>query len=147
MSSENKIQILEELIRTASNKLLTKNERLAYMKNPILRKALYDKHPNCFMQLKRMGQDTQPYFLCICNRIGIIDPDVIELSYKAVKKIMKDSSGVYDVNDLTMTLDKLDKLKRKYSKEVPRPPQPASKKGMVTKMFNNIKGHLEINRR
>jgi len=143
MSDEKGLQHLEELIRTASNHLLTKEEKIGYIMNPELKQRLYGKFPECFISLKRMGRDTSAYLLPLCNRAGIIDPEVIKISYAAVGKLLSDSSGMYDVNDLQGILDKLDRLKARYNKEVPKPPQQAARKAIVTRMFNNIKTHLK----
>lgn len=137
------LQHLEELIRTVSNHLLTKEEKVGYLMNPDLKNALYGKFPECFISLKRMGRDTSAYLLPLCNRAGIIDPEVIKISYAAVGKLLSDPSGMYDVNDLNVILSKLDRMKARYSKDVPKPPQQAGRKAVVTRMFRNIKTHLK----
>jgi hypothetical protein len=137
------LQHLEELIRTASNHLLTKEEKVGYLMNPDLKNQLYGKFPECFISLKRMGRDTSAYLLPLCNRAGIIDPEVIKISYAAVGKLLSDPSGMYDVNDLNSILAKLDRMKSRYSKDVPKPPQQAGRKAVVTRMFRNIKTHLK----
>jgi hypothetical protein len=140
--ADKELQNLQELIRTVSDHLLTKEEKIGYLTNPELRDRLYGKFPECFLSLKRMGRDTSAYLLPICNRAGIIDPAVIKISYKAVAKLMDDSTGSFDVNDLQKMLDKLDRMKARYKKEIPKPPKAAARKAVVTRMFNNIKNHL-----
>lgn len=141
--ADKELQTLHELIRTASDHLLTKEEKIGYLAHPELRNRLYGKFPECFLCLKRMGRDTSPYLLPICNRAGIIDPMVIKISYKAVAKLMNDNTGTFDVNELQQILDKLDRMKARYKKSIPKPPQAAARKAVVTRMFNNIKGHLQ----
>lgn len=141
--ADKELQTLHELIRTASDHLLTKEEKIGYLAHPELRNRLYGKFPECFLCLKRMGRDTAPYLLPICNRAGIIDPVVIKISYKAVAKLMNDNTGTFDVNELQKILDKLDRMKARYKKSIPKPPQAAARKAVVTRMFNNIKGHLQ----
>lgn len=136
------LQNLEELIRLASQNLLTKKDKLLYITRPELRDKLYGKFPECFISLKRMGRDTTPYLLPICNRVGMIDPDIIEISVKVVQRLMADPSGIYDINQLQTILDKLDRMKARYKKTVPKPPRQAGRKAVVTRMFNNIKKHL-----
>lgn len=143
MTEEKEFQHLEELIRTASNHLLTKEEKIGYLMNQDLKDQLYGKFPECFISLKKMGRDTSAYLLPLCNRAGILDPEVIKISYAAVGKLLSDPSGTYDVNDLQTILDKLDRMKARYSKEVPKPPSQAGRKAVVTRMFNNIKTHLK----
>lgn len=142
MSNNKEVRPIEELIRMASNHLLTKEDKIAYLTNPKLKKRLYGKFPKCFISLKRMGRDTSAYLVPICNRAGIIDPEVINISYVAVGKLLSDPSGMYDINDLQIILGKLDRMKAKYKKEIPRPAGQAGRKAVVTRMFNNIKNHL-----
>jgi hypothetical protein len=137
------LQNLEELIRLASQHLLTKEDKLLYITRPELRDRLYGKFPECFISLKRMGRDTSSYLLPLCNRSGMIDPDVIEISVKVIQRLLADPSGMYDINQLQTILDKLDRMKARYKKDVPKPPQQAGRKAVVTRMFNNIKKHLK----
>ena len=141
------LQNLEELIRLASQHLLTKEDKLLYITRPELRDKLYGKFPECFISLKRLGRDTSAYLLPLCNRAGMIDPDVIEISVKVIQRLLADPSGMYDINQLQTILDKLDRMKARYKKEVPKPPQQAGRKAVVTRMFNNIKQHLMITRK
>jgi len=143
MTEEKEIHHLEELIRTASNHLLTKEEKVGYLMDPKLKDALYGKFPECFISLKKMGRDTSAYLLPLCNRAGIIDPEVIKISYAAVGKLLGDPSGMYDINELQTILDKLDRMKSRYSKNIPKPPSQAGRKAVVTRMFRNIKNHLK----
>jgi hypothetical protein len=144
MAKQKELHRLEELIRNASNHLLTKEEKIGYIMNPELKKRLYGKFPECFISLKRMGRDTSAYLLPLCNRAGIMDPKVIDISYKATEKLLSDTSGMYDINDLQKILDKLTRLKATYDKQIPKPPQQAGRKAVVTRMFNNVKNHLAI---
>lgn len=142
MAKEKELHRLEELIRTASDHLLTKEEKITYIMNPELRNRLYGKFPECFISLKRLGRDTSPYLLPVCNRAGIIDPQVIAISYKVTEKLLSDPTGSFDINELQGVLDKLTRLKNRYSKMPVKPPQQAGRKAIVTRMFNNIKNHL-----
>jgi len=136
------VQHLEELIRTATDHLLSKEEKVGYLMNPKLKERLYGKFPECFISLKRLGRDTSAYLLPMCNRAGIIDPMVLNIAYKMINKIMSDQSGMFDVNELQSVFDKITRLKDRYEKETPKPAQQAGRKAVVTRMFNNIKGHL-----
>jgi len=144
MSKDKESNRLEELIRMASNHLLSKEEKIGYLTNPELKNRLYGKFPECFISMKKMGRDTSAYLLPICNRAGIIDPEVIKISYSAVGKLLSDPSGMYDVNDLQLILGKLDRMKARYEKEIPKPTQQAGRKAVVTRMLNNIKKHLVV---
>lgn len=144
MSKQKEIHTLEELIRTASNHLLTKEEKIGYLTHPEVRNRLYGKFPECFISLKRMGRDTSAYLLPLCNRAGIMDPQVINISYKVIGKLLSDVTGSFDINELQGIFDKLTRLKAKYNKTIPKPPQQAGRKAVVTRMFNNIKNHLAV---
>ena len=87
--------------------------------------------------------NTSAYLVPICNRAGIIDPEVIRISYAAVGRLLSDPSGMYDVNELQGILDKLTRLKSRYDKMIPKPEAQAGRKAIVTRMFNNIKNHLK----
>jgi hypothetical protein len=143
MTKKNKSQNLEELIRTASQHLLTKEERVGYLMNPELKNELYGKFPECFICVKKLGRDTSDYLLPLCNRAGIIDPEVIHISYQAVGRLLSDESGLYDVNTLQGILDRLDRMKSRYKKDIPKPPRAAGRKAVVTRMFKNVKNHLD----
>lgn len=144
MTKDKEFHRLEELIRSASDHLLTKEEKIGYILNPEVKNRLYGKFPECFISLKRMGRDTSAYLLPLCNRAGIMDPAVIDISYKAVGKLLGDPTNAFDVNDLQTILDKLTRLKARYEKTIPKPPQQAGRKAVVTRMFNNVKKHLSI---
>ena len=137
-----KLERLEELIRTAADNLLTKEEKIGYIADRNLTKVLVGKFPKCFIILKRVGIETDDYHIPICNRAGLIDPSVINISQQVITKMMSEPSGKYDINDLQIILDKLNRLHSRYNKEIPKPPVLAARKATVTRMFNNIKNHL-----
>ena len=142
MTKEKELHRLEELIRTASDQLLTKEEKIGYITNPDIKNRLFIKFPECFISLKKMGRDTSAYLLPLCSRAGIMDPTVINISYKAVGKLLGDPTGSFDVNELQGIFDKLTRLKARYDKTIPKPSQQAGRKAVVTRMFNNVKNHL-----
>jgi hypothetical protein len=139
----NKLQNLEELVRIAADRILSHSEKFDYIVNDQVKKRLYITNPECFISLKRLGRDTTPYLLPLCNRGMIIDHRAIDISYKLVQKLLDDNKGLYDINDLQTVLSKLELLKNRYNKIIPKPPQQAARKALITKMFNNIKGYLK----
>ena len=60
-----------------------------------------------------------------------------------IQKLMSDKEGLYDINALQSVLTKLTRMRSIYNKTVAKPPQQAARKALVTKMFTNIKGHLQ----
>ncbi len=136
-----KFEVLEELIRRA-NDLVNPEDSLAYLQKKDLRDRLYGEKPACFLKLAKIGRDVSPYLLPMCNRSGMEDPKVISLSIKVIQKLMTDEKGQFDVNDLKTMLGKLQHRHNVFNKPIPKPPLAAARKGKVTRMFNNIKGHL-----
>lgn len=132
---------ITELIRTA-NAHINPEDSIAYLQKKDVVDRLYGKHPNCFMKLNRIGQDTSPYLLPICNRHAMEDPKVIGVSLKAIKQIIDNNSGNYDSGDLQRMLNQLQHKHNTLSKNVPKPAGYAAKKANITRMFQNIKSHL-----
>lgn len=136
---EEHIEKLEELIRTASRHIPHEDDIGALLKKDV-RDRLYSKNPECFICLKRMGRE--PFFLPICNRKAIVDPKAINISIGVVQKLMaNETSG--DVNELTDLLDKLTRMRNRYSKAVPSPPKAAGRKAMVTKLMKKMGNYIK----
>lgn len=138
-------QQLSELIRSA-NKLINPEDSLAYLLKKDIRDRLYGEKPKCFMRLLPIGQDTSPYLLPLCNRSGIEDVKVINVSLKMIEKLMKDKSGKYDINTLNSLLSRLQHKHNTFIKNVPKPATMAAKKAKVTRMFQKIKQYLDMNK-
>ena len=144
----NKLQehykVLDELIRSVA-KNLEPHDTLKALQQKQLRDRLRGKYPECFLSVKPLGGQT-PDFFPVCNTAGMIDARAIELSLRTIDRLMNDDSGAYDVNDLTKMLTKLQRMKDVYSKDVPKPPNQAGRKAVVTRMINNVKDHLKVTR-
>jgi len=139
------IEQLEELIRTASahipHQALPTEDDIGALIKKDLRDRLYSKHPECFVSLKRMGRE--PFFLPICNRKAIVDPQAIKISMGVVEKMMsKEHSG--DPNELQSVFDKLSKLQKRYDHDIPKPPKAAARKAMVTKLMNKMGQYINV---
>ena len=137
-------QVLDELIRSVA-KNLEPHDTLKALQQKQLRDRLRGKYPECFLSVKPLGGQT-PDFFPVCNTAGMIDARAIELSLRTLDRLMNDDSGAYDVNDLTKMLTKLQRMKDVYSKDVPKPPNQAGRKAVVTRMINNVKDHLKVTR-
>jgi len=138
-------QQLSELIRKA-NDLINPEDSLAYLLKKDIRDRLYGEKPKCFMRLPKVGRDTSPYLLPLCNRSGQEDPKVINVSLKMIQKLMVDTSGKYDVNTLNSLLSRLQHKQNTFIKNVPKPANMAAKKAKVTRMFQKIKQYLDMNK-
>jgi len=137
-------KLLDELIRKVNNSLLPygNEDKLLYLQKKDVRDRLYGKFPKCFLAIKGKGREIP--FLPLCNRIGIHDPDVIKFSIKLVNQM--NGSEDIDQDELSIILAKLERLHSTYSKDVVKPPHAAARKGLTTRMFNNIKKHIERHR-
>ena len=138
---------LLELIRTA-NALIDPEDSISYLqKKDIVDKLRGDK-PKCFLTLKGIGQDTSDYHLPICNRNGIEDPKVINVSLQAVKKMMDSGSEKFDVNVMNTMLNKLQHKHNTLSKAIPKPAGAAAKKAKITSavadtgLYSSTKGSV-----
>ena len=139
------IQYLDELIRKV-NDLLNPEDSLAYLQKKDIRDRLHGEKPGCFMTLQKIGRDTQPYMLPMCNRYGMHDPKVIGASLKVIQRLIDTGNSGYDTNDLQGVLNRLQHRHNVLSKEVPKPWSTAAKKAKVTRMFGNIKKYLAMSK-
>jgi len=137
----NELELLQELIRTVYDKL-DPVDKFKYLTDKKIRDTLHGEKPGCFMNLPRTGQDVSPYLLPVCNRAGFEDADIISLSIKLVQKLMTDKTSGYDVNDLNSALSKLQHKHDVFVKKIPHPAKNAGHKSNTTRLFNNIKNHL-----
>lgn len=130
------IQLLEELVRKAYQLIspIPFSYDLEWLMKQNNRNALFEKNPGCFLKLRRMGREI-PFFP-ICNRNGMIDPQLIDLSLKLVDKLS--GNDIFDQNHLLIIASKLRSLRKKYSNEIPKPTEVASKKSLVTRFINNV---------
>lgn len=133
---------LLELIR-AANAIIDPEDSISYLQKKDIVNKLQGSHPKCFLSLKGIGRDTSDYMLPLCNRMGIETPKVINVSLQAVKKMIANDTGKYDVNVMNTMLNKLQHRHNTLSKAVPKPPSTAASKTKITKMFRNIKNHLD----
>ncbi len=134
---------LSELIRKA-NELINPEDSLSYLLKKDIRDRLYGEKPKCFMKLLPIGRDTSPYLLPICNRAGMEDVKVINVSLKVIQKLMTDESGKFDVNALQSVLNQLQHRHDTFIKQIPKPAPAAARKAQITKMFKNIKQYLNM---
>jgi len=139
------IRHLSELIRKA-NDLINPEDSVAYLQKKDVRDRLYGDKPKCFLKLLPIGRDTSPYLLPLCNRAGFEDPKVIAIALKMVQKLMAEKSDMFDSNDIQKVLNQLNHRNNILSKTVPKPMSMGAKKAKVTRMFKNIKQHLDMNK-
>jgi len=108
-------KVLHELIRYADSLLdgLSPNEKLEWLKNKDARDKLFEEKPECFLPIKKINEETfQPFFI-ICNRGGMVTPDMIASAIKLCKKLV--NNDTVDQIELKKTLKKLIMLYKRYT--------------------------------
>ena len=133
-------QLIEELVRRAYSLIspIPYSYDLQWLMKQNEKNALFEKNPKCFLRLRRMGSSGLydiPFFP-VCNRSGMIDPQMIALSLKLVDRLA--GNDRIDQDALIITATKLKALQKKYSKEIPKPTEMASKKANTTKFINSV---------
>ena len=137
---DEQLQIVDELIRKVTKNLSPFDENdLSWLQKKDVRDRLHGDHPKCFLTMKSNYGDPLPMF-AICNRMGVQDPKVIALSMKLAKRLQDD--GKFDGNELEGIHSKLKNLHSRYSKDIPKPPVEAGRKGQQTKRFNDVSQYL-----
>jgi hypothetical protein len=137
------IEYLSELIRKA-NDLINPEDSLEYLTKKDVIDRLYGDKPKCFLKLLPIGRDTKPYLIPLCNRAGFEDPKVIDFALKMVQKLITSNPDKYDPAASQRILNQLNHRKSVLSKKVPKPMSAGAKKAKVTRMFKNIKQHLDM---
>lgn len=136
---------LDELIRKVNSLIAPYDvhDELKWLLKKDIRKKMFEEFPKCFLSLRSRGRELP--FLPICNRQGMEDPQIIAFSMKLAHRL-KNKPDV-DQDHLDVVLVKLQRLHNKFDKEVPKPGDVAAKKGLITRLFKNIKGYLDqVNR-
>lgn len=138
------LQLLEELVRRAYQLInpVPFSYDLKWLMKQNERNALFEKRPKCFLKIKHMGREIP--ILPVCNRSGIIDKEMIDLSLKMVDRLA--GNDRVDQDALIVTATKLKALKSKYSKEIPKPSDMAGRKAHVTRFINNIANKFRFNK-
>jgi len=143
MSIKKEFEVLHELVRKM-NSLVSPMSYHDTLKD-LRTKPAYDVFKGDFDKCVipwKVG--AQQMHLPICNRFGMIDPQMIELSKKVVKKMRSVSPQEDDSTNIIIT--KLDRLHKKYSRDIPRPTDRAYHHGQITKfknkLLNNLRNHL-----
>lgn len=131
------IQLLEELVRKAYSLIspIPFSYDLNWLMKQDNRNALFEKNPKCFLKIKHMGREI-PFLPC-CNRAGITDPKMIDISIKMIDKLA--GNNQVDQDALIVTAQRLKALKSKYSKEIPKTNEAGAKKAQVTKFLNKVR--------
>ena len=138
---QEELQNLSELIRKA-NELINPDKSIGYLVKKDMRDRLYGEKPACFMKLKPIGRDTTAYLFPICNRYGMEDPKVIQISIKMIERLVND--GRFDSGSLQTMLNSLNHKNDTFVKSIPKPAGQAAKKAQITRMFSNIKKYLVL---
>jgi len=133
---------LQELIRRAYSfmKPYSYHDDINWLSDKGMRDQLMGKYPKCWLRLMISRKDI-PFFP-VCNRLGMVDPEIISFSIKLASKIQALSDPRIDMSSLDGVVIKLNGMHKKYSKEVPKPEDMAYKKAKTTRMLSNIRKYL-----
>ena len=137
---DEQFDLLDELIRKVHSLVgpYEIHDELKWLMKRDVRKKIFEKFPKCFLSLTSRGRFI-PFFP-ICNITGSEDPEVIAFSMKLANKL-KDRPSM-DQKHLDLILVKLQRLHNRFNKEIPKPPDVAAKKGMITRALKTIGGYL-----
>jgi len=139
-----RVEKLQELVRKMNSLIspMSYHDTLKDLRTKPAGEVFKGNATKCIIPWKKGAQLVQ---IPICNRMGMIDPQMIEFGKKMVNK-MRSVSPQDDSGGADIIIAKLDKLHKKYSKDIPKPSDRAAQHGQVTKFTNkilkNIKGHL-----
>jgi len=137
-SIKEEFHMLNELLRKA-NRLINpvgyKSELGMITKN----KSLIKKCPKCYLSLATKGRDN--LLFPICNMAGAEDPRFIRFSLKLANKLR--CLNKFDNIKLDGIIKKLNNLNSRFSKDIPKPANMASKKGVTTRHFHTIDKYIK----
>lgn len=97
-----------------------------------------ETYPKCVIPLN-IGRKN--YVMPVCNRMGSMDKDMINLSLKMVIKLMNKEENEEFRGEIDIVKIKLERLLNKYSQDIPKPADMAAKKAIATKLLNKIKAY------
>lgn len=143
MSKNKELTYIQELVRTMNSLLspMSYHDTLKDLRTRDARDVFKGDFEKCVIPWKLGAQQVH---LPICNRFGMVDPQMIQFSKKMVNKMRSVDPQEDDGTNIIIT--KLDNLHKKYSQSIPKPADRAAMNGHVTKftrrLLNNIKGHL-----
>jgi len=135
-----RFQYLEELIRIANSLInpITAHDEMMSLMSKDHKKKLLERNPQCWLPV-HIGRPI-PFFP-VCNRSGSYEIESINFSLKLAKKLVGNTK--VDQEQLEMITRRLQNLKNKYSKDVPRPSNMAYRKGLTTKLLRKIRQYID----
>lgn len=129
-------KVLHELIRKVDSLIspISVDSKLKWLMNKDVRTKLFEEKPKCFLT---MNIGSKSMVFPICNRSGMEDPDIINISIKVANKL----ANRKDINreEIVVVLSKLQFLLKKFSKDIPKPTNMAASKAISTREINQIK--------
>lgn len=134
------LERIAELIRKADSLIspITYHDKMKWLLTKDARQQLFERNPKCIFPLK-MGREV-PFFP-VCNRQGMVDPDIISFSLKLANRMV--GKEAVDQEHLYAVIAKLEASRKKYEKDIPKPVDMAARKGLVTKMMSKVKRYIE----
>jgi hypothetical protein len=131
-------QHIEELIRKVNSLIspITVHSDFKWLMDKKNNGKFKEQYPKCVLPIN-IGRTI--IYAPICNRLGSEDPVMIGLAHKLVCKLSGHEKMHEMRGELQIAKMKLEKIMRKFSKDIPKPTDMASKKAGVTIALNKIK--------
>lgn len=128
---------LEEVIRQLDYLItpVTTTDEMDWLLQRDMRQKLFETFPKCVLSLMVM-EKTVPFFP-VCNRMGMHDPKMIRFSMDMVEK-MKNLDDI-DHHQLEKIGGDLKILLARFDKPIPKPPEMATRKAILTKQLDKLK--------
>lgn len=125
---EGKYERLEELIRKVKDIMQPgSHEELVQSLSKEGMAQYYKLHPNCFLRIEDV-------LFPLCGRGAVRCPKMIAFSLRMARALIGNEN--IDQQMLAVLMQKLERLKGRYEKEVPTPFSTAAKKANSTRLFN-----------
>jgi len=143
MKKDKEMVHIQELVRKMHSLIspMSYHDTLKDLRTKPATDVFKGNHTKCVLPWKVGAQQVH---LPICNRFGMVDPQMIAFSKKVVNRLRSVSPQYEEGSNIIIV--KLDRLHNRYNKDVPTPPDRAAANGQVTKFKNRllkkIKGHL-----
>jgi len=133
-------QLLQELVRIADSLIngMTPQDKIDWINSldDQTRHNFFTDKPKCVLPIRYMDSETlQPYFV-ICNKQGMVDPDLIKIAIDKCREEI--GSSRVDQEHLLATLKRLMRLYKMYSNGPATCPRMAYLKGRATQRLNSI---------
>lgn len=133
-------QNITELIRKVNSLIapITVHNDFKWLMDKKNNDKFRELHPKCVLPIN-MGRTI--IYAPVCNRLGAEDPEMIRIAHKFVCKLSGHEKMHALRGEMHIVQLKLEKLMRKFDKDIPKPTDMAAKKAGSTIALNKIKAY------